>query len=177
MRYPTTTQVRRTLRYAEYLVTGLLVALGVALAASAVPVVGYRVYAVVSGSMAPAIPLGSMVIVAPASSYALGDVVTVATGDPRQPVTHRIVRVTDDGRIVTKGDANADEDPVVRQPEDVVGRVRLHIPLLGHVLAAVRTVPGFIFLVVIPGTLLMYHETLALTAAVETEIRRKMRRS
>lgn len=92
---------------------------------------------VLSGSMAPAIPAGSVVVVreVPPSELAVGDVVTFQTqAGVDSYVTHRVVEVIDDTLVpylVTQGDANeaVDVDPV---PVDAVrGRVWYSLPLVG----------------------------------------------
>jgi signal peptidase I len=85
-------------------------------------VVGPRLYPfesfyVRSGSMAPGIPVGALVVATRASADQLGVGDVIVFERPDQPgtmVTHRIVAVeeTQAGRdFVTKGDANADPDP------------------------------------------------------------------
>lgn len=68
-----------------------------------------------TGSMAPAIPTGSLALVReiPADQIRIGEVVTVDR--PGQlPITHRVVKVSGTGQdrvIVLKGDANPTVDP------------------------------------------------------------------
>src|SRR5919202_3542013 len=72
---------------------------------------------VVSGSMQPALPLGSLVVVVPrdADAVRIGDVITFSPpGDDTRTVTHRVVDVEDIGdgvRVHTRGDANPVADP------------------------------------------------------------------
>lgn len=104
---------------------------------------GWVPLTVLSGSMAPAIPAGSQVVVVPldsvddAADIQLGDVVTFAPlpGDPTL-VTHRVVARAfgSDGSVelTTQGDANdAVDDPV--SAEQVRGVVRYHVPYAGYV--------------------------------------------
>ncbi|OFI39067.1 signal peptidase I [Arthrobacter sp. SW1] len=69
-----------------------------------------------TGSMAPAIPAGSLAVVreVPVSEVKTGDVVTVER-QGKLPVTHRVtsVRLGEDGTgtLTMKGDANPVEDP------------------------------------------------------------------
>ena len=81
----------------------------------------YEAYVVRTGSMAPTIPAGSVVIVEPVSPLALkeGDILSYRRpAAPPITVTHRIVflRLNDDDRnpaplIRTQGDANGVPDP------------------------------------------------------------------
>ena len=72
---------------------------------------------VVSGSMQPALPLGSLVVVVPrdADAVRIGDVITFSPpGDDMRTVTHRVVDVQGTGGDVsvrTRGDANQVPDP------------------------------------------------------------------
>lgn len=47
----------------------------------------------------------------------------IREGPSGTPIAHRIVAVLDDGRIVTRGDANAEEDQPV-EPETILGVVK-----------------------------------------------------
>lgn len=98
---------------------------------------------VLSGSMEPALSVGDLIIVRPAGTYGVGDIVVYQTGDSL--VVHRVVE-TGDGYIVTRGDANnTDDDPV--STESIKGRVVLAIPHLGDVLNFLRTGPGIVLVV------------------------------
>lgn len=86
-------------------------------------------YAIVSGSMAPGIPVGAMAFVdSNDKSPVPGDVVTFRAGN--NVVTHRVVEAGPDG-YVTKGDANESRDPGVLQAGSVLGTYVFHVPLLG----------------------------------------------
>ena len=109
---------------------------------------GLRPGVVLSGSMSPSIPAGSLAVSRAVSATELhtGDVVTVTDGD--RHVTHRIVAVDHDGASATlqlKGDANprADEQShVVRSAPRVVASA----PHVGRVVAWLSRPPGvFVF--------------------------------
>ena len=99
---------------------------------------------VLSGSMSPSIPAGSLALTRSVSATELhtGDVVTVAAGDKQ--VTHRIVAITrrgDDGDAQLRGDANARPDEQlaeVRSAPTVVASV----PQAGRVIAWLSRTPG-----------------------------------
>lgn len=115
-------------------VTALLVA------AVLVPrVAGATPYAVLTGSMQPGLPPGTLVVVRPvaAEDLGVGDVVTYQLRSGEQTVvTHRVVGVGYDGRgelsLQTQGDANdvPDERPV--RPVQVRGELWYGIPYVGH---------------------------------------------
>lgn len=96
-----------------------------------------------TGSMAPAIPAGSVALVqeVPASDVAVGDVVTVERPD-RLPVTHRVTEIvaTDGERatFVMQGDANAapDTEPYTA---DRVRIVHGHVPGIAHVVTTFQS--------------------------------------
>ena len=123
---------------AARIVVDILIALYVILV---VPVsvcgfVGIHPYAVTSGSMAPSIPVGSMVFAKETSFDDLkeGDVITYMISDD-ETVTHRITDIDDDDKkITTKGDANDNEDAKRVSYDNVVGKVILHIPYVGYYL-------------------------------------------
>lgn len=123
-----------------------LLAAAVVIAALGVVVVprvmGWVPLTVLSGSMEPAIPAGSQVVVVPVETLErvahvqFGDVVTFVPrpGDPTL-VTHRVVARAfgSDGTVVltTQGDANdVADDPV--PAAQVRGVVRYHVPYVGY---------------------------------------------
>ncbi|AXA96640.1 signal peptidase I [Microbacterium sp. PM5] len=102
-----------------------------------------RPQVVISGSMEPALPVGSLLLVAPTAADEIrpGDIVTVDRPGGRGLVTHRVVTTSVvDGRatVELKGDANATVDPdpyVVGSAERVV----IAIPWAGYVAVAVKS--------------------------------------
>ena len=101
---------------------------------------GYRAYIVRSGSMRPALPVGSLVIDRPVDQVRAGQIVTV-TPQPGELVTHRVAAVSAAG-ITTKGDANNGPDWWRLQPGQVLGRVIVHIPAAGYLLVFLRQPSG-----------------------------------
>ena len=62
-----------------------------------------------------------------------GDVITFVVDEKLTTATHRVERVnTDDETFITKGDANRDSDVSPVMYENVVGKVRFKIPVLGY---------------------------------------------
>lgn len=107
---------------------------------------GFQMYAVVSGSMEPAIPVGSLVYVeeADASALAPGDVVAYFSAvEPGTVVTHRVVENrADEGCLVTKGDANEDVDMLSVKYSQLIGRVRTSVPFYGFLAGFLGTFTG-----------------------------------
>jgi signal peptidase len=104
---------------------------------------------VVSGSMEPTIPTGSLLFAAekPASDVRIGDIVTLDRADGRGSVTHRVIATTETkGGAFTlelRGDANrlADFEPYVA--ETVMTYVG-HVPHLGNVALFLQTTQGLL---------------------------------
>lgn len=108
---------------------------------------GYRVYNVVSGSMEPAIPVGSMIFVRPTEAEEIREGDVIAFYRHGVVVTHRVL---DNKKIsqqfVTKGDANELADMESIAYADLLGRVDHHIPMLGDITAHITTPIGKIYL-------------------------------
>ena len=122
-------------------ILGVMTALAVAVL---VPrLFGATPYAVLTSSMRPSLPEGTLVVVRPAApeSIGIGSVITyqINSGEPAV-VTHRVVAQAVDGmgsRIFrTRGDANAVPDAGWVKPVQVKGQVWYAVPQLGRVNAA-----------------------------------------
>ena len=93
----------------------------------------YYAIAVGSGSMAPAINKGDIVVIE-RNNYDLkvGDIIAYKYNGVI--VVHRLAKVDNDGEeymYYSQGDANSSMDNYVIKKEDMVGKVRLRIPYLG----------------------------------------------
>ena len=125
----------------------ILTVIALLLPLSAPRLLGYEVYDIVSGSMEPRIPTGSMVFVKPVDWEEIeeGDVIAYRTDGG--VVTHRVVeKRTFLGEFVTKGDANESEDLLTVPFDALVGRVERHIPYLGNWMAFLTSAVGKIYL-------------------------------
>ena len=120
---------------------------------------GINSYTVLTGSMEPSIPVGSLVCAKSTEpdTLAVGDVIVFYDGINSIPVTHRVVEnQTDSYQIITKGDANAANDITPVDYVNVVGKVVLCIPVLGRLLVPLGTLMGKIaMLAIILGGFLM----------------------
>ena len=140
--------LRPSLRRAAGLAANLVVVIAVAafLALAVGPHTGaYRTTTMLTGSMRPLYPPGSVLVITPqpASALAPGQVITFnAPIEDRRVVTHRVVSVDHSGSkpvIVTKGDANSGNDPwTAKVTGDTVWRVRGVVPHVGSALRALR---------------------------------------
>jgi len=138
---PATVRVRQIVRaVGTAIAAGLLIVVcGLLVVAVGVPIAtGSDTYAVLTRSMEPGLPPGTLLVVrpTPAADLHVGDVVTyqLNSGKP-DVVTHRIVRVEASSggtmRYVTRGDANAVADASPVRAQQVRGRVWYAVPDIG----------------------------------------------
>ncbi|TFD85989.1 signal peptidase I [Cryobacterium serini] len=124
----------------------LLLVVGLAVVLVVIPrATGATPLTVLTSSMEPGLPPGTLVIVRPVAAEALrlGDVVTyqMESGDARV-VTHRIISIasSSDGSrsFIVQGDNNSapDDDPVLA--EQIQGRLWYAVPYVGYVNNAVN---------------------------------------
>lgn len=108
-------------------------------------VAGLETYAVLTGSMQPAIGTGSLVYTekVQGQQLAVGDIITFQM-ESGAVVTHRIAAIDEGGNFTTKGDANNVTDMAPVTPSQVIGRVKFHLPALGTVCEALKTRPGIL---------------------------------
>ncbi|GFI51378.1 MAG: signal peptidase I [Lachnospiraceae bacterium] len=109
---------------------------------------GYGIYHVVSGSMAPEIPVGSAIYVKAAEpeTIAEGDIIAFESGEV--VITHRVVQnKTVEGTFTTKGDANEGEDMNDVPYAAVIGRVTAHFPVLGELMEVYTSTIGKVYAV------------------------------
>lgn len=115
---------------------------------SGIRLLGFDVYGVLTGSMVPAYPIGSLIYVQDVdpNELELRDVITFSSG--KTIVTHRIVEIVRDDnnpyqlKFRTKGDANNDPDASLVGPADIIGKVAFGIPHLGTVANYIQNPPG-----------------------------------
>jgi len=121
-------------------------------------------YVVLSSSMSPTVHAGDVVFVSDVEPQKIqkSDIITFKPergplSDRDKAITHRVVDIEkgSDGRhFITKGDANDSPDSFPVAGENVVGRVTLQLPLIGHVIAFAGSRLGMLLLVVLPAGLL-----------------------
>jgi signal peptidase len=145
-----------------------VVCVGVLLAVGVGPHTGrYRTLTVLTGSMQPGIPVGSVIVVTPErpNQLRVGQVVTYRIPvEDHRVISHRVVRVFEGGEqpvFQTQGDANNAPDYWLAQVNgDTVWRVSEVVPRVGlvlhwlrqptvHLLAAVIVPAALAFLLVI----------------------------
>ncbi len=124
---------------------------------------GWQLQSVLSGSMSPTYPVGSLLVVSQIDASQVEAGMALVFEDPREPgriVTHRVIgQVPDDASsFQTRGDANAAPDPVPVPARLVRGRVLWSVHGLGAVIDWLRWPNGFLLLVGLPALLLVVTE-------------------
>lgn len=128
---------------------------------------GANLLVVVSQSMEPAIPMGSIVVSRPQvnpDQISIGDVITFSVADLGGEavfVTHRVVEVIRNDAVVryrTQGDGVNEPDMELVAPEQLIGRMWLSLPLVGYLVAFIRTPIGYLTLIGLPALLFIIHE-------------------
>ena len=130
---------------------------------------GYEIYEVVSGSMEPNIPVGSVVYAryAEPETIEAGDVIVFRSDDDM--ITHRVVRnKVEESEFVTKGDANANQDPYPVAYKDVVGKVERHFPSVGRLLSIYSSAVGKLYVFMVAASGLMFN-------MIASRLRQRMR--
>lgn len=95
-------------------------------------VMGWKPTVIISGSMAPAIRSGDVVLIDPDSTNREAGAVLAFTLEGGPTVMHRVARVPQPGTYVTKGDANSEVDSTPVPEAAVVGQGRLLVPFIGY---------------------------------------------
>lgn len=132
----------------------------------------FQPFVVLSGSMEPAIETGSLIIITPQKNYRAGDIITfkkdpkASTKITNSMVTHRVYeKVKYSGKdefYITKGDANNSPDNEPVYFNQIIGKVALNLPYLGYPVGFGKTLTGYILLIIVPATIIIYSEILKL---------------
>ena len=141
----------RALHAGARMVLDLAAAVGVtcALGALALLLAGWRPVVLVSGSMSPGMPTGTLVLTrpVPADEVRVGDVVTVTVPGTDARVTHRVTGLTTEGGTTwttLRGDANDADDSGAYPLAGTVLRAAASVPVLGR---AVTGAPATVLVV------------------------------
>lgn len=120
-----------------------------------------KAYTVLTGSMEPAIPVGSMVFARDikVSELNIGDIITFSSpSDPKKVIVHRIFSVKDNDTFrtfTTKGDNNDGIDNWIVDESLVKGHAVLYFPTLGYLSGYSKTPAGFAVIMGTPALLVM----------------------
>lgn len=124
--------------------------------------VGLQVYTVLSGSMEPEYPTGSLIYVKKVDPREIeeGQVITFML-DKNTVATHRVVEIIPDEnyptvvRFRTKGDANEVEDGSLVHMNNVIGTPVFTIPKLGYVANYIQNPPGMYIAISVGAILIL----------------------
>ena len=154
--------IRIGITFAAWVLIGATVAV---LALVTVPrALGMTPLTILSGSMQPEYGVGDVVIDARISPLEArtGDVVTFHDASRGGDlVTHRVVKRVVNGSFVsfvTQGDANTGTERWSVPVDGSIGRVSMHVPVVGRALLAAKSPPGRMALIVFPAVLLVVVE-------------------
>lgn len=132
-----------------YAVTGTFLIVAVILLSSFLVLpgaFGFRMYHVLSGSMEPEMPVGSLICVREGQpEEVLEDDIIAFYGSSQDSgiITHRVVKnQVVSGVFRTKGDANEQEDPLPVPYDNYIGKVVFKLPYMGKVLTCMTSFYG-----------------------------------
>ena len=124
-----------------------------------------RPYVIYSGSMEPSIKTGSVILTLPSKTYSPGEIISYSLSDKAgDTVTHRIEfklypsGVNSEPVFITSGDANKTFDQKELRQKDIIGKVVFTAPYLGYLVDFAKKPWGFILLVIVPVTIIIYEE-------------------
>ncbi|AKB56594.1 MULTISPECIES: signal peptidase I [Methanosarcina] len=129
--------------------------------ATMIPTGPVKFMTVTGNSMEPTITESNIIVVNTLETQPnVGDIVSyyhIFGKNQRYIVTHRVVKVVDEGYI-TQGDAYTKPDGYTVAPEDLVGTLFFKIPYVGLLVHIASTKKGFLALVIFPAVILIMQE-------------------
>lgn len=151
----------------------VLLAVGLVTAAVALPrLAGGTAYTVLTGSMRPSLPPGTLVVTRPVApeTLAIGDVITYQVrSDQPAVVTHRVIALgyaaSGEVTVRTRGDANGADDPEQVRAVQIRGRYWYAVPYLGYLNGWVSGSTRVVVLVAAVAGLLLYAMAMFASAA------------
>ena len=134
---------------------------------------GIQSFVVLTGSMQPTIPAGSIVFTQKAT-YQKNDVIAFQQGNVT--ITHRIVGVKkEENQLIyaTKGDANKTVDETFVSQKDILGKTIFSIPYIGKFVLFLKTLPGFALFIIFPTIFFITFELNAVRKEIIKQAERK----
>ncbi len=113
-------------------------------------------FVISTGSMEPAIPVGSIIYTMKKSEYRVGEIIAFLKG--KGVVSHRVVGTTMVGNnkyYLTKGDANNGVDEDLVQERSIYGKIVTFIPEVGKIILFYKNPFGIILGTVLPTLLFL----------------------
>lgn len=140
---------------------------------------GATPYTILTGSMRPTMPPGTLVVMKPVpiDQIGVGTVVTYQLSSGKSTVvTHRVVSVGFDGKgnrsFRTQGDANNVADALPVRPVQIQGRLWYHVKYLGYVNTVVNGKERQITMIAVIAGLLLYASYM-FTSDLRTRVSRR----
>jgi signal peptidase I len=136
---------------------------------------GFRSLVVLTGSMEPKLPVGSVLYVQRQPAYHTGDVIAFESGNIN--ITHRIIGTeTKNGQFFykTKGDANNASDIELVPLNKIFGKESFDVPYFGRLILFIKTIPGFLLLVVLPTLIYIGFEFKFIKQEIEKEVEKRL---
>ena len=125
--------------------------------------------------MEPTLPVGTLIFSRDTKNYWKGDVISFKAKDV--VVTHRIVEVINKNNVLfykTKGDANKTPDEKLVSSADVLGETTVFVPYVGKTMFFLKTLPGFMTLIILPTLIFIGFELFKLKGEIEKEVEKKL---
>lgn len=138
-------------------------------------ILGIRSFVILTGSMQPSLPVGSVVFTQNIPTYQIGEIIAFKSGDVN--VTHRIIdfEVKDNNFLYkTQGDANNSPDSQLISQDKILGKVFYHLPYLGKLTIFLKTLPGFLLLIIFPSLIFIFFEIINIKNELTKEIENKL---
>ncbi len=155
--------INKFFKAAYYILISVILALALIFIVSIFPIPGnIETKTVLSGSMEPAIKLGSVIVIKQSDKYEIGDIITFGKDTKIDiPTTHRIVEMREVGGVTmykTKGDSNGDPDAKEVSEHEIIGKTLFSIPYLGYLIDFAKRPFGFALIVIIPAAIIIIDE-------------------
>jgi signal peptidase len=147
---------RVIVRVTGFFAWGVAILVAILLAATFIPTIfGLESLVVASGSMNPAMAVGSVAMTREVNAQAIstGDIISFRHRGSAETTTHRVVNVKVEGTQViftTKGDANTAPDPTPVVVDAKIHKVEYVVPAAGYAVRYARSPLGFVVLFFIP---------------------------
>ncbi len=155
---------QKTIRFLKNLSTGMVViAIVFAFLIAGIRILGFEVFGVLTGSMEPTYPTGSLIYVKDVdpADLRVNDVITFSIS-PNVIATHRIVEIVPDEqyptivRYRTKGDANKDVDASLVSAGNIIGKAMFAVPQLGYLASYIQQPPGIYVAILVCGLMIAF---------------------
>jgi signal peptidase I len=141
-----------------------------------------QTYIVPTGSMEPTIHVGSVAVVQTVDPKTLqkGDIIAFVNPlDAKMIILHRIYSISSPHNVLTiqtKGDHNNGIDPWKVGVGLIKGKMLMTFPYIGYLGQEVKTLTGFILIVIIPGLILLLLQTKRIKTGIEEEVVRRTKK-